>query len=42
MCRATGDVVTLFPALVAKRDDVKAMFENVTRAIEEVLGELSD
>ncbi|WP_169950457.1 aspartate aminotransferase family protein [Microbispora sp. H11081] len=42
MCRATGDVVTLFPALVATHDDVRAMFDGVTKAIEEVIGELSE
>lgn len=42
MCRATGDVVTLFPALIARRDDVERFFAGVTRAIEEALGELDD
>jgi adenosylmethionine-8-amino-7-oxononanoate aminotransferase len=40
MCRASGDIVTLFPALVATRPDVEAMVEQTIRAITEVLSEL--
>lgn len=40
MCRASGDVITLFPAIIATRPDVEAMVEQTIRAITEVLGEL--
>lgn len=40
MCRATGDVITLFPALVAGRGDVEKFLDGVIKAIEEALGEL--
>ena len=40
MLRATADVITLFPALVAQHADVEKMYEGVTRAIEEVCNEL--
>ncbi|MFJ5560768.1 aspartate aminotransferase family protein [Streptomyces sp. NPDC093250] len=42
MVRATGDVVTLFPALVATRADVAEMVDGVIKAIEEAIGELDD
>lgn len=42
MVRATGDVVTLFPALIASAADVAEMFEAVTKTIEEAIGELGD
>jgi adenosylmethionine-8-amino-7-oxononanoate aminotransferase len=41
MCRASGDIITLFPALVSTRPDVEAMVEQTTRAIDEVLRELA-
>jgi putrescine---pyruvate transaminase len=37
MCRATGDVITLFPALVSGRADVEAMVEQTEIAITEGL-----
>jgi putrescine aminotransferase len=37
MVRATGDVITLFPALVASRSECEAMVEQTVRAITEVL-----
>ncbi|MCW2736856.1 aspartate aminotransferase family protein [Nocardioides sp.] len=37
MCRATGDVVTLFPALIADRSEVSAIRDAVITAVEEVL-----
>lgn len=37
MCRATGDVVTLFPALTTSRSEAEAMVQQTVRAIEEVL-----
>ncbi len=40
MCRATGDVVTLFPALVADHAEVTAMRDAVIMAIEEGLRDL--
>ncbi|MEA2418875.1 MAG: putrescine---pyruvate transaminase [Thermoleophilaceae bacterium] len=40
MCRASGDIVTLFPALVARREDCEKMVEHTIRAITEVLDEL--
>lgn len=40
MLRATGDVVTLFPALVTTQQDGEAMVDATCRAIDEVLGEL--
>lgn len=40
MLRATGDVVTLFPALVTTQEDGEEMVEATCRAIDEVLGEL--
>jgi adenosylmethionine-8-amino-7-oxononanoate aminotransferase len=40
MLRATGDVVTLFPALVTTQEDGEQMVEATCRAIDEVLGEL--
>lgn len=42
MVRATGDVVTLFPALIASAADVAEMFEAVTKTIEKAIGELGD
>jgi adenosylmethionine-8-amino-7-oxononanoate aminotransferase len=40
MLRATGDVVTLFPALVTTRADAEEMVAATCRAIDEVLDEL--
>lgn len=40
MLRATGDVVTLFPALVTTQQDGEAMVEATCRAIDEVLDEI--
>ncbi len=40
MLRATGDVITLFPALVTTQQDGEDMVEATCRAIDEVLGEL--
>ncbi len=40
MLRATGDIVTLFPALVTTQEDADEMVEATCRAIDEVLGEL--
>jgi putrescine---pyruvate transaminase len=37
MVRATGDVITLFPALISKRSEVEAMVERTQKAIKEVL-----
>jgi len=40
MLRATGDVITLFPALVTTPADAALMVQATCRAIDEVLGEL--
>jgi putrescine---pyruvate transaminase len=40
MCRASGDIITLFPAIVSSRSEVEAMVEQTVRAITEVLSEL--
>ncbi len=40
MLRASGDVITLFPALVTTSADAAAMVTATCRAIDEVLGEL--
>jgi putrescine aminotransferase len=40
MLRATGDVVTLFPALVTTQEDAQQMVAATCRAIDGVLGEL--
>lgn len=40
MLRATGDVITLFPALVTTMPDARAMVSATCRAIDEVLSEL--
>jgi adenosylmethionine-8-amino-7-oxononanoate aminotransferase len=40
MLRATGDVITLFPALVTMRPDAEEMVAATCRAIDEVLNEL--
>jgi putrescine---pyruvate transaminase len=40
MVRATGDVITLFPALIASRSEVEEMVERTQRAITEVVSEL--
>lgn len=40
MLRATGDIATLFPALVTTQEDGEEMVEATCRAIDEVLGEL--
>jgi adenosylmethionine-8-amino-7-oxononanoate aminotransferase len=42
MIRATGDVITLFPALIATRTDVAEMVGGTIKAIEEALSELPD
>ena len=40
MVRATGDVITLFPALIASRSEVEDIVERTQRAITETLREL--
>jgi putrescine---pyruvate transaminase len=40
MCRASGDIITLFPALVSTRADVEAMVEQTILAADGVLREL--
>jgi putrescine---pyruvate transaminase len=41
LCRASGDVITLFPALVATQEEVKSMVDQTTLAIDEVLRDVS-
>ena len=40
LCRASGDVITLFPALVAGPQEVQAMVNETKLAIDEVLRDL--
>ncbi len=42
MLRASGDVITLFPALVTTQQDAEQMVSATRRAIDEVLDELGD
>lgn len=42
MCRASGDIITLFPALVSTRAEVEDMVTATKRAIDEVLSDLPE